>query len=50
MRTALELIGIAHFHEIAIEYQEEGGERSASLLDEVGVLFFVHKAREAFRL
>ena len=30
--------------------QEESGERSASLLDEVGVLFFVHKAREAFRL
>jgi len=27
VRTALELIGIAHFHEIAIEYQEEGGER-----------------------
>lgn len=27
VRTALELIGIEHFHEIAIEYQEEGGER-----------------------
>ncbi|MCU5786660.1 FMN-dependent NADH-azoreductase [Alloalcanivorax marinus] len=27
VRTALELIGIEHFHEVAIEYQEEGGER-----------------------
>ncbi|WIX32274.1 NAD(P)H-dependent oxidoreductase [Salinicola sp. JS01] len=27
VRTALELIGIERFHEIAIEYQEEGGER-----------------------
>ena len=34
VRTALELIGIAHFHEIAIEYQEEGGERlDASVRD-----------------
>lgn len=34
VRTALELIGIEHFHEIAIEYQEEGGERlDASIRD-----------------
>ncbi len=34
VRTAMELIGIAHFHEIAIEYQEEGGERlDASVRD-----------------
>ena len=34
VRTALELIGIEHFHEIAIEYQEEGGERlDASVRD-----------------
>lgn len=30
VRTALEFIGIRHFHEIAIEYQEEGGERLAA--------------------
>lgn len=29
VRTALEFIGIEHFHELAIEYQEEGGERLA---------------------
>lgn len=29
VRTALEFIGIRHFHDIAIEYQEEGGERLA---------------------
>lgn len=27
VRTALEFIGIEHFHEVAIEFQEEGGER-----------------------
>ena len=27
VRTALGLIGIEYFHEVAIEYQEEGGER-----------------------
>ena len=34
VRTALELIGIEHFHEIAIEHQEDGGERlDASIRD-----------------
>ncbi|WP_421705158.1 FMN-dependent NADH-azoreductase [Alloalcanivorax xenomutans] len=34
IRTALEFIGIERFHEIAIEHQEEGGERlEASIAD-----------------
>ncbi|SDL37386.1 FMN-dependent NADH-azoreductase [Modicisalibacter muralis] len=34
VRTALEFIGIRHFHDIAIEYQEEGGDRLARSIND----------------
>jgi len=51
VRTALEFIGVEHFHEIAIEYQEEGGARlNASIRDALtGVERLVTRLqREAF--